>query len=255
VNRLMERRHLRRAADQALMTPAFLRPLDIPVATPSIAPPFDTGTDVDYTDWWGDDGDTKSHERDAITEPIEVAALHDQLRAPDDFGLDDVPATALAADRAASAPIGTWTPDLTEFRVVQPWYRTKAAAATLAAAALAAIVVSAVMLASRGAEQSTSVTPQASTTASPPPSSAQPVPNGVPPAASNTPPAPPPPATTASPPPVWRNHDSWSPSPPSPTKKPEFGVTRAPISVTPPPPPKPGPTPDGKPKPWGGLFG
>ena len=82
-----------------------------------------------------------------------VPALHDRLRAPD----DDVPATALATDRAASPPIGTWKPDLTEFRVVQPWYRTKAATATLAAAALAAaalaaIAVSSAVLVSRGAD-------------------------------------------------------------------------------------------------------
>jgi hypothetical protein len=160
VNRLMERRHLRRAADQALMTPAFLRPLGIDGgAATNGAPALDARGDADYPKPWGDNPDTNDDEpATAITEPIAVAALHDRLRAPDDFGLDDVPATALAADRAASAPIGIWKPDLIEFRVVQPWYRTKAAAAALSAVGLAAIVVSSVLLVSRGAEQTTSVT-------------------------------------------------------------------------------------------------
>jgi hypothetical protein len=251
----MERRHLRRAADQALMTPAFLRPLDTPAATAHTALRLDTRTDADYADRVGDGPDTNAHEpADAITEPIDVAALHDRLRnAPDDVGTDDVPASTLTADHLASAPIGPWKPDLIErhrFRVVQPWYRTKAAAATLAAVALASIVVSAVTLVSRGAEQSTSVTPEASTTASPPPSSAQPALSRMPPTPSNTrpaappppppPPPPPTPATTASTPPVWRNNDSWTPSPPPPTKKPEIGVIRTPFSATPPPPPAPG---------------
>jgi hypothetical protein len=224
---LTERRHLRRAAEEALMTPALsARPLDVSVATPSTAGPFDTREDADYPDPWGDDGDPNGHEPgDAITEPIAVAALQDRLR---------------------SAPIGTWNPDLIalrQFRVVQPWYRTKAATAALTAAALAtvAIVVSSVLLVSRSGGQAASVTPEASTAASPPPSSARPAPSA--PGASSSAPAPPPPppplpsATPDTPPPVWRNSDSGSPSRPSPTKKPEIGVTRAPMSVAPPPPP------------------
>jgi hypothetical protein len=246
---LTERRHLRRAAEEALMTPALsARPLDVSVATPSTAGPFDTREDADHPDPWGDDGDPNGHEPgDPITEPIAVAALQDRLRsARGDVWPADVPATALAAGGQASAPIGTWNPDLIElrqFRVVQPWYRTKAATAALTAAVLAtvAIVVSSVLLVSRSGGQATSVTPEASTAAGPPPSSAQPAPSA--PAASSSAPAPPPPppplpSTTAdSPPPVWRNSDSGSPSRPSPTKKPEIGVTRAPMSVAPPPPP------------------
>jgi hypothetical protein len=246
---LTERRHLRRAAEEALMTPAFpARPLDVSVATPSIARPFDARGDADHPDPLGDDRAPGGHEPgDAITEPIAVAALQDRLRgARDDAWPADVPATALAAGGPASAPIGTWNPDLIElrqFRVVQPWYRTKAATAALTAAALAtvAIVVSSVLLVSRPGGQATSVTPEASTAASPPPSSAQPAPSA--PGASTSAPAPPPPppplasATPDSPPPVWRNPDWASPSRPSPTKKPEIGVTRIPMSVAPPPPP------------------
>ncbi|MDT7763538.1 MAG: hypothetical protein QOC63_2958 [Mycobacterium sp.] len=249
VNRLTERRHLRRAAEEALMTPAFpARPLDASVGTPSSAGPSDTREDADYPDPWGDDWDTNGHEpvdaiTEPITEPIAVAALQDRLRsARDDVWPADVP----AAGGPASAPIGTWNPDLIELRqirVVQPWYRTKAATATLTAAALAAvaIVVSSVLLVSRSGGQAASVTPEASTVASPPPSSAQPAPRA--PGASSSAPAPPPPpppvpsATPDSPPPVWRNPDSGSPSHPSTTKKPEIGVTRSSMSVAPPPPP------------------
>jgi hypothetical protein len=244
----MERRVLRRAADEALLTPAFVRSIDTPRATPSTAP-IDTAQDVDDADPWGFETDTDAREPlDAITEPIAVTALHDRLRnAPDDFGLDDVPATAGATDRPASAPIGTWEPLLIEQRRVRvgpPWYLTKLAAA-VAAIAVAAGVLSAVVLVSRGSEQATSVAPEASTTAAPRPSSGQPAPSSAPPAASPAPAAPPPPppppsTTPASPAPVVRNDDSWTPSAPLPTKKPEIGVTRAPsFSATPPPPPAP----------------
>jgi hypothetical protein len=224
---LTERRQLRRAAEEALMTPAFsLRPLDVAVATPSTAGPFGTRGDADHPDPWGDDRDTNGHEpADAITEPIAVAALHDRL---------------------GSAPIGSWNPDLIGrrlFRVVQPWYRTKTATAALTAAALAAvaIVVSSVLLVSRSGEQATGVTSAASTAASPPPSSARPAPSASSTAPAPPPPPPPPPLPSAapdSPPSVWRSH-AGSPSRPSPTKKPEIGVTRAPMSVAPslPPPP------------------
>jgi hypothetical protein len=228
VNRLTERRQLRRAAEEALMTPAFSSRLDVAVATPSTAGPFDTREDADYPDPWGDDRGTNGHElAEAITEPIAVAALHDRL---------------------LGAPIGSWNPDRIgrrRFRVAQPWYRTKTATAALTAAALAAvaIVVSSVLLVSRSGEQANSVTSAASTAARPPPSSAQPAPSA--PGASSAAPAPPPPpppplpsAAPDSPPSVWRNH-AGSPSRPSPTKKPEIGVTRAPMSVAPslPPPP------------------
>jgi hypothetical protein len=76
---------------------------------PGTAPPVDTTHNADDVDLWGSELDTDAREPvDAITEPIAVTALHDRLRnAPDDFGLDDVPATAHAADRPASAPIAT----------------------------------------------------------------------------------------------------------------------------------------------------
>ncbi|WP_181428312.1 hypothetical protein [Mycolicibacterium moriokaense] len=243
VNRLMERRVLRRAADEALLTPAFVRSIDIP---PGTASRVDTASHVDDADPGGSEPDTDPREPlDAITEPIAVTALQGRLRnSADDVELDDMPATARAADLPASAAVGTWEPTVIEprrVRVGPPWYRTKPVAA-LAAIAAAAIVASAVLLVSRGSEQTTTVAPEASTTAAPHPSSGRPAPSSAPPAASNPPSAPPPPLPPppASPPPV-RNDNSWTPNPPSPTKKPEIGVTRAPsFSATPPPPPAPG---------------
>ena len=220
VNRLMERRVLRRAADEALLTPAFVRAIDTP---PASAPRVDTAQNVDDADPWGSEPDTDAREPvDAITEPIAVTALHDRLRnAPNDFGLDDVPATAHAADRPASAAIGIWKPALIEQRRVRvgpPWYLTKPAAA-VAAIAAAAIVVSGVLLVSRGSEQATTVAPEVSTTAAPRASSGQPAPSSAPPAASPAPAAPPPPppppsTTPASPAPVGAQRRFVDPQPP-----------------------------------------
>jgi hypothetical protein len=258
----MERRVLRRAADEALLTPAFARSIDMP---PGTAPRVDTAQNADDAAPWGSEPDIDAREPlDAITEPIEVTALRDRLRnAPDDVRLDDVPAIAHATDGPASAPIGTWKPALIEQRRVRvgpPWYLTKPAAA-VAAIAAAAVVVSGVLLVSRGSEQATTVAPEASTTAAPRPSSAQPARSSAPPAASNAlaappPPPPPPSASPDSPAPAVRNRDSWTSGPPSPTKKPEIGVTRPPsFSATPPAPPAPGKnssTPgDGRPPHWG----
>ena len=266
VNRLMERRVLRRAADEALLTPAFIRSINISSVTPS-APQIDTVAHVDDADPWGLEPDTDAREPvDAITEPIAVTALHDRLRnAPDDFRLDEVPPTAPATDLPASAAIGTPKPALVEprrVRVGPPWYLTKPAA--LAAVAVVAIVGAAVLAMARGADRTVTVRPDAATTATARPSSGQPAPSRVPPAASNAPAAappslpPPPSATPASPAPVVRNDDSWTPSPPSPTKKPEIGVTRAPsFSATPPPPPAPpknSATPGDAPKHHWGLW-
>jgi hypothetical protein len=96
VNRLMERRVLRRAADEALLTPTFVRSVDMPTVMPITAPPADTADHADDADRWGAEPDTDGREPlDAITEPIAVTAVHERLRdAPDDVGLDDAPPTA-----------------------------------------------------------------------------------------------------------------------------------------------------------------
>lgn len=247
VNRLMERRHLRRAADQALMSPAFLQPLDIEGQT-GAAPPVDIRGDSDFSGMADDDWDANGAAPvEPITEPIPLAAIRDRLHnAPADRERTDDTAAAPPAVRPPSTPIGTWRPDLIErrrIRVDQRWYRTKAAIAGLAAAAIA---VSSILVVKSGSEQATSVLPQASTSASPPPSRAAPSlsrapstqPSRLP--APPPPPPPPPPTAQSNPTPVWRNNDSWSPSPASPSKKPQIDVTRAPLSATPPPPPPPG---------------
>jgi hypothetical protein len=115
-----------------------------------------------------------------------------------------------------------------------PWYRTKQALTAIiaAAAAMAAIVVSGVLLVFRGPsstvdEGTSSVTPtappsaatvQAETSAEPPPP--------LPP-----PPPPPPPETVGSPVNTApRNNPTYQPRP---TKAPEIGVTRTPVTRSP----------------------
>lgn len=114
-----------------------------------------------------------------------------------------------------------------------PWYRTKPALTAIIAtsAAMAAIVVSGVLLAFRGADSTvdhvtSSVTPTAPTSAEPAPlaTSAAPEPS--------LPPPPPPPPETASP----VNPGSNNSNPryePRPTKGPEIGVTRTPVTRSP----------------------
>jgi hypothetical protein len=111
-----------------------------------------------------------------------------------------------------------------------PWYRTKPALTAIlaASAAVAAIVVSGVLLVFRGPantvdEVTSSVTPTAPTSAAPVPvaTSAEPPP----------PPPPPPPPETAS---SVNTAPRYTPTyQPRPTKPPEIGVTRTPITRAP----------------------
>ena len=107
-----------------------------------------------------------------------------------------------------------------------PWYRTKRAltAIVAASAALAAIVVSGVLLVVRGPANSAdgvagSVTPTAPTSANP-----------VPVATSEQPPPPPPPATASQVNTAPRYDPTYQPNP---TKAPEIGVTRTPVTRLP----------------------
>lgn len=113
-----------------------------------------------------------------------------------------------------------------------PWYRTKQALTAIiaATAALAAIVVSGVLLVFRGADGTVdSVTSSVTSTA---PSSAAPVPlatSAAPEPSLPPPPPPPPPPESASP--IYtapRNTVR-----PQPTKEPEIGVTRTPVTRAP----------------------
>jgi hypothetical protein len=113
-----------------------------------------------------------------------------------------------------------------------PWYRTKQALTAIiaATAAIAAIVVSGVLLVFRGSDsvdQVTSVTPTA-------PPSAEPVPvatSAAPEQSLPLPPPPPPPETAS---PVNTAPNSSNPAVgPRPTKEPEIGVTRTPVTRAP----------------------
>lgn len=107
VTRLMDRRPVRRAADQALMTPTYLRQLEM-AGTPITTPPIDTREDIGHADPWCDHPHTEADEpADAITAPIAVAALQERLRnAPDEPAACDLPTSPSRADRAAAVPIG-----------------------------------------------------------------------------------------------------------------------------------------------------
>jgi hypothetical protein len=110
-----------------------------------------------------------------------------------------------------------------------PWYSTKQALTAIiaASAAVAAIVVSGVLLVFRGPantvdEMTPSVTPTA-------PTSAEPVPVAT--SAEPEPPLPPPPPETASP---VNTAPRYNPTyQPRPTKAPEIGVTRTPVTRLP----------------------
>jgi hypothetical protein len=112
-----------------------------------------------------------------------------------------------------------------------PWYRTKPAmtAIVAASAAVAAIVVSGVLLVFRGSEatvnDNTSVTPTAPTSVAP----VQVASSEAPPP--GPPPPPPPTETVASP--VNPGAGSNGTYEPRPTKPPEIGVTRTPITRLP----------------------
>jgi hypothetical protein len=108
-----------------------------------------------------------------------------------------------------------------------PWYRTKQALTAIiaASAAVAAIVVSGVLLVFRGPantvdEMTSSVTPTAPTSAEPVATSAE-----------SEPPLPPPPPETASP---VNTAPRYNPTyQPRPSKSPEIGVTRTPVTRLP----------------------
>ena len=85
VNRLMERRALRRAAEAALITSMQQRPVDATAGWPGGAP----DQDFEYT--WSDPDDTGvSYDRDPVTEPIPVAEVQNLVPdQPDDYAWDD----------------------------------------------------------------------------------------------------------------------------------------------------------------------
>jgi hypothetical protein len=137
---------------------------------------------------------------------------------PNDFPNDDGRFDAFDHD--------TWS-----FRPAPPpWYRTKPALTAIiaASAAVAAIVVSGVLLVFRGpANTVEGVTPSVTPNA---PTSAQPVPLATSAEPPPAPPPPPPPETASSVNPAPRYTPTYRPRP---TKPPEIGVTRTPITRAP----------------------
>jgi hypothetical protein len=250
----MERRVLRRAAEQALMIPMFQQPVDAAPAQEASAPLAYVGGDREFDYRWGDPDDNdgwNGHER--VAEPTSVGEVHDLLREQPDFNLRDEP-DEIPWDAGHAPPLGDGrlgTPNISMLTAdcrPRAWYRTKQAVTVFAATAVAAIVVWGVLFVLRspgtGAEDSTTVAPNASTTARPAPTSAQPSRASAP----LPPPAPPPPPSAAQidPAPVVTGQNPWPrPAAPSQTEKPQIGVTRtpatrAPISAAPPPRPAPG---------------
>lgn len=135
---------------------------------------------------------------------------------------------------------GSLVASLTFKTVRPPWYRARPAVMTICAVAVVGALVALVLVMPRspGAEDSPGVAP---TTAPPTPGSVSPSPASPPTvqptltSAPAPPPPPPPPPAEDSAPTITRQYPAPRPVAPSEHKKPELGVTRAPISVTPEP--------------------
>ncbi|MGZ6779967.1 MAG: hypothetical protein ACXVGO_13320, partial [Mycobacterium sp.] len=251
VNRLAERRALRRAADLALLT-SLGSP--IPVRAGGAADqdfeykrsePTDMAAPVDH---------------EPVTEPIPVAGGEDPSYDWSDVGYDveepaevdvsgwdgrhELPPPAPPAHAEPSRDL-RYVPPAVDFAVStyrgQPWYRTKPAAAALVAAVLVTIVSGGWLL---FPSADTAVQPsgiEAPTSAASTPTTAAPTAVSAPTPSPAPPPPPPPP-----PPQAERTYSpsqrQYSPrySEPTPQQKPRVDVTRAPMSVAPVPRPVPG---------------
>jgi hypothetical protein len=188
--------------------------------------------DFDYL--WDDPSDVDgltSHDLEFEAQPAEEpddllkGPGDDQLDDPDDNFWDNQPDVDDPGHfDAFNGNTWSFTP------APAPWYRTKQAmtAIVAASAAVAAIVVSGVLLVFRGSDSTvndntSSVTPTAPTSVAPVASSEAPPPE--------LPPPPPPTETAASP--VNPGPGYNSTYEPRPTKPPEIGVTRTPITRLP----------------------
>jgi hypothetical protein len=149
-----------------------------------------------------------------------------------------IEADRLAADAPASEP-GHLTERFDAFDAntwhfkppPTPWYQTRQAVFGIALVALAvvALVIAVVLLAIR--EPSDKQAPRPATSPTPTTDT-----TGVTTTSALPPPPPPPPPPPLPPPPTASGPAYYPPrNPPQPTKKPEFNVTRAPLSVAPQP--------------------
>jgi hypothetical protein len=259
VNRLMERRALRRAADMALVT-------SLGNATPSRAGGA-ADQDFHYSRAEPAEPAEPVHVHDPVTEPIQVTGVAELPPDPtDDYGwveCDDAPPPpALVQHPLRAYPLAATTyvqPNL-DFAVSdyreRHWSRSTPAGALLVAAVIGAVVCGGWLV-----FRSSATSVEQSRTESP--TSAPPVSSKAPPAAvsAHTPPPapapPPPPPPPAAQPTYSAPQRQYSPrySEPTPAQKPRVDVTRAPMSVAPVPKPVPGSdsnTPGDTPKDSGG---
>jgi hypothetical protein len=191
--------------------------------------------DFDYL--WDDPADADGLTSDDVALEVQPAWVLDPPRDAPDDDLWDEPGDNFWDNQPDpdenghfdAFKVGTWsfTPAPT------PWYRTKQALTAIiaASAAVAAIVVSGVLLVFRGPggtvdEVTSSVTPTAPTSAQPSPAATSAAPEPPEP-----PLPPPPPPETASP---VDTAPTYNPTyQPRPTKAPEIGVTRTPVTREP----------------------
>ncbi|MCT7660014.1 hypothetical protein [Mycobacterium deserti] len=173
--------------------------------------------------------------------------------APDEPELNAVP---VPTERTSPRTDPAWTTNgqlrLTEINPLDfkrstrpPWYRGRRALVGLIAAAVIVlfVVIVSLVIGNTGTEETTGPAPAPSTTPAPATSSAPVVPSAVQPALTSAPapppPPPPPPAAPPPPAPVQDNAPAYTPryqpprSDPPAERKPDTGVTRAPISVAP----------------------
>ena len=271
VNRLLERRVLRRAADQALLTALTQRPDGAAQGQPGGAP----DRDFEYTRFTPT-GAGESYDREPVTAPIPVAEIQraaseqpidalpepvdvydlvpDQPEAlvveapeplpeePDDFGWDDhveLPPNPVEARPLRARPLAAATlvhpaaeMPMPQYRP-QPWYRTKQAVTVLAAAVTVAVVSGGWLLLGGPSTAVEKSHTEAPTSAPPTPSSVAPTAvNAAPPPAPPPPPPPPPTAEQVYSGPQRQYSEPWR-SMPTEQEKPEVGVTRTPATRAP----------------------
>ena len=266
-NRLTERRALRRAADQALLTSLgsvvpgptggaadqdfeYTRYAPVEVSAPvdhePVTEPIPVAGVADLSDDWSDPevpaepvgGYDPGDYPDAHIVEERIAEPADPYRWDE---RDEVPPPAPVQPPRPKPDLG-YSPAALDFMVSthrgQTWYRTKPAAAAIVALAVIALVSGGWLLVRSPAMAVEESITEASTSAAPTPSTAPPtaVSAAKPPSAPASPP-PPPDQRTYSPP-----QRQYSPrySEPTTARKPRVDVTRAPMSVAPVPKPVPG---------------
>jgi hypothetical protein len=199
---MTERRQLRRAAEEALTDPRLRMPT-LPAEPDDLRrddlPPGFAGRPVRTTDDTSDDGYVNTYTPHSLSRPTST-----QL----------------------------------QFRMRKtPWYRTNAAKLALVVIGLVAAVTSLVVLlwptsSSAPVDTGTTSAPAPSPSASPTPSASL-APPAPPPVLLPPPPPPPPPSESTAAPAPQQTQQYYPRYDPPTTKKPEIGVTRAPISVAP----------------------